>query len=156
MADSAVAAVRRPGTDSAGHRLLWHGFLLFLLGLLVGFAVQATTNPRMALSAHLEGVMNGMFLAILGLAWDRLDLAPRPRTVLFGLALYGTYANLASTTLSAVFGTSRMTPLAGAGFTAAPWQEAVVAVGLVSLSIAMVAVCTLVLWGLGRAARRFQ
>ena len=52
-----------------GHRLLWHGLFLFLLGLLSGFAVPAVTNPRMGVSAHLEGVMNGVFLSVLGLAW---------------------------------------------------------------------------------------
>jgi hypothetical protein len=71
-----------------GHRLLWHGFLLFLLGLLTGFAVPALTNPRMGLSAHLEGVMNGVFLVVLGLVRERLVLSARAVTALFWLALY--------------------------------------------------------------------
>ena len=47
-------------------RLIWHGILLFFLGLCVGMFVQSTRNPRMALSAHVGSVMSGMFLAILG------------------------------------------------------------------------------------------
>src|ERR1700753_4150644 len=43
------------------------GLVLFLLGLLTGFAVPAVKNPRMALSSHLEAVLNGMFLVLLGL-----------------------------------------------------------------------------------------
>jgi hypothetical protein len=43
-------------------RLMWHGILLFLLGLVTGLAEQRFTNPRMGLAAHLEGVMNGTFL----------------------------------------------------------------------------------------------
>lgn len=50
-----------------GRRLLQAGILLFLLGLLTGFLVPFTANPRMGLSSHLEGVMNGMFLVGLGL-----------------------------------------------------------------------------------------
>jgi hypothetical protein len=39
-----------PGAD--GERLLRLGVLLFLLGLLTGFAVPALTNPRMALTRY--------------------------------------------------------------------------------------------------------
>ena len=48
-------------------KLIFLGLILFLVGLSVGLMVQNMANPRMALSAHLEGVMNGMFLVILGL-----------------------------------------------------------------------------------------
>ncbi len=134
--------------SNLGRRLLWHGVFLFLLGLLVGFAVPALRNPRMGLASHLEGVMNGTFLAVLGLAWRRFALAPRARVALFWLALYGTYANWAATLLAAALGTSRSTPIAGAGFAGKPWAENLVDFGLVSLSLAMVAVCGLALWGL--------
>jgi hydroxylaminobenzene mutase len=43
-------------------RLMWHGMLLFLLGLITGLLEQRFTNVRMGLSAHLEGVMNGILL----------------------------------------------------------------------------------------------
>ena len=41
-------------------------------------------------------------------------------------------------------------PIAGGGMTALPWQEVVVAVGLVTLSLAMVVGCGLLTWGLVR------
>jgi hydroxylaminobenzene mutase len=44
---------------------MWHGMLLFLLGLLTGFVEQRFANVRMGLAAHLEGVMNGTFLVAL-------------------------------------------------------------------------------------------
>lgn len=131
-------------------RLLWHGLLLFLLGLLTGLVVPMLGNPRMGLSAHLEGVMNGLFVAILGLLWNRLVLSNRAAAALFWLALYGTYANWASTLLAAVFATNRSTPIAGAGFGGLPWQENLVDFGLISLAIAMVAASVLALWGLRR------
>lgn len=129
-------------------RLLWHGLFLFLLGLLSGFAVPALRNPRMGLSAHLEGVMNGIFLAVLALGWHRFTLSARARATLFWLALYGTYVNWGSTLLAALFGTSGRTPIAGAGFSGQPWQESLVGFGLISLSVAIVAACLLALWGL--------
>ena len=61
------------------------GLVLFLVGLLTGFAVPTLKNPRMALSSHLEAVLNGMFLVLLGLLWPHIDLAkawglPRSRS----------------------------------------------------------------------------
>jgi (hydroxyamino)benzene mutase len=53
---------------------------------------------------------------LLGLAWNRFTLSSRAQATLFGLALYGTYVNWGSTLLAALFGTSRSTPIAGAGF----------------------------------------
>lgn len=136
------------------HRLLWHGTVLFLLGLVTGFTLPLTENPRMALAAHLEGLMNGMFLVLLGLIWSRLRLSERARRWLVGLALYGTYANWASTLLAAFFGTGRSTPIAGAGHSGAAWQEAIVDFGLFSLSFAMVAALVCTLRGLRRGASR--
>ena len=46
---------------------LRYGILLFFLGLVTGLVVPMLANPRMGLSSHLEGLMNGMFLIILGL-----------------------------------------------------------------------------------------
>jgi hydroxylaminobenzene mutase len=138
-----------------GRRLLWHGVLLFLLGLCTGLVTGLLKNPRMGLSSHLEGVMNGVFLMVLGLAWDQLRLSARWRAALFWLALYGTYVNWASTLLAAVFGTGGRTPIAGAGRHAADWQEALVNAGLYTLSAAMLAVCAITLVGLlGRAPAR--
>lgn len=128
--------------------LLWHGVFLFLLGLLAGLATGAMNNPRMGLSAHLEGVLNGLFLMALGLLWGRLRISARWLTVLFWSALYGAYMNWASTLAAAIFGTSRTTPIAGAGHHAAAWQENLVDAGLYSLSVAMLAVCVIALVGL--------
>jgi len=135
------------GNDKT-RRLMWHGIFLFLLGLLTGLAVPALTNPRMGVSAHLEGVLNGIFLIILGLIWRELRLTPSAATATFRIALYGTYANWAATLLAAILGTSRLTPQAGAGYSAAVWQEVIVAFGQVSLVVAMLICCILVLTGL--------
>lgn len=139
----------------AKRRLLRHGITLFLLGLLTGFVVPLTTNPRMALSAHLEGLLNGMFVLLLGLAWSELRMSRRAAAAAFWLVLYAAYVNWASVLLAAIFGTGRSTPIAGAGHAGAPWQENLVDFGLVSLSLAIVVACALLLHGLrGRGDER--
>jgi (hydroxyamino)benzene mutase len=140
-------------TSPYGARLLRLGVFLFLLGLLTGFAVPAVANPRMGLTSHLEGLMNGLFLMALGLLWPRLGLSSRLLTTTFWIAIYGTFANWAGTLLAAVWGTGRSTPIAAPGLSGTPMQEGVVDFLLISLSIAMVVLCCLVLWGLrSRAA----
>jgi len=62
-------------------RLMWHGMFLFLLGLLTGFVETKFVNVRMGLTAHLEGVMNGIFLLALGAAWAEVRLSPRLKLV---------------------------------------------------------------------------
>jgi hydroxylaminobenzene mutase len=99
--------------------------LLFLLGLLTGFADQHFANMRMGLAAHLEGVMNGILLVALGAAWTRVRLSPLARAVAYWTALCGTYRNWLVTMLAAIFGTAALSPITGAGHGGQPWQESV-------------------------------
>jgi len=132
-----------------GHKVIRHGFILFLLGLLTGFVIPVMQNPRMGLSSHLEAVMNGMFLILLGLVWHKLQLSKSALKWGYALALFGTYTNWATTFLAGIWGSgSEMMPIAGGNFQGAAWQEILIKFGLGSLSFAMIAVCILVLWGL--------
>ena len=134
----------------ARRRLLWHGVAIVLLSLVVGAAVPAFTNPRMALAAHVGGVMTGMLTASLGLLWADLHLGAGTRRALFWLAVYQGWSQTAGLILAGAFGTSKTTPMAGAGFTGEPWEEAVVAVLLTTGAVAILACCGLVLYGLRR------
>ena len=135
--------------DRSGHRLLQLGTVLFLLGLLTGLAVPALANPRMALASHLEALLNGIFLLILGVIWTRLNLSPRTLKVAFWLALYGTFANWAATLLAAMWPAgSALMPLAGQGRTGTAMQEMTLKVLLGSLSLVMITLCVLILAGL--------
>jgi (hydroxyamino)benzene mutase len=131
--------------------LLWHGALLFLLGLLTGFVQQQFRNPRMGLAAHLEGLMNGTFLIAVGAAWSELRLSARQIAWVYGTLLYGAYANWAFTALAAIFGTTAMTPLTGAGHGGAQWQETLVAAGFTSVALAIVTATVLLLVGFRRS-----
>jgi len=134
-------------------RLIWHGMFLFLLGLLTGLVETQFANPRMGLAAHLEGVMNGIFLVALGSAWPEVKLSPALSGAAYWSALYGTYANWAVTTLAAVLGTGAMSPVTAPGRTALPWQESLITVGFMSVGLTIIAAIVLVLWGLRGSAR---
>jgi len=136
--------------DQYSRTLVGLGALLFLLGLLTGALIPAVHTPRIGLSAHLEGVMNGTFLMVLGASWHHVRLSQQLARLCVWLLVYGTFANWLSVLLGAVFGAGRMMPIAGSGVTAQPWQELVVEFGLISLSVAMVVGSGLLIWGLFR------
>jgi hydroxylaminobenzene mutase len=135
-------------------RLLFHGIALFLLGLLTGLAEQQFANVRMALAAHLEGVLNGIFLLAVGAIWNDVRLRPSVGKLAYWALLVGTYGNWAVTTTAAILGTAALSPITAAGHSAAPGQEILVATGLVLISLTVLLASSLLLWGLrGRATR---
>jgi hydroxylaminobenzene mutase len=140
-------------TNDSALRLCRHGALLFVLGLVNGGLVSVLTNSRMGLSAHLAGVQNGMVLLIFGLVWQRLSLSRRALRVAEQSSIFSLYAIWGALLLAAVFGTSRATPIAGAGFEGALWQEALVAVLLYAGSAGIIVGAGLVFWGLRSNAR---
>ena len=107
----------------------------------------------MGLSAHLEGVMNGMFLVILSLIWNRLVINDRWLSYTFWLTLYGSFANYVAVTIAAITGAGKMMPIAGGkeGTTAV---EGLISFLLITLALAMIFVCVVVLTGLYRNIRR--
>ena len=141
-----------PAMGESNRRLMWHGMFLFLLGLLTGFMETRFANIRMGLAAHLEGVMNGIFLIALGAIWNEVRLSPRAKAAAFWMALIGTYGNWLMTSTAAVFGTAALSPITGTPHGAQPWQEKVVTAGFMVIGLAIVACAVLVLCGLRRTA----
>lgn len=135
-------------TSSKARRLIAAGAILFVLGLLTGFLIPSFLNPRMGLASHLEGVMNGTFLIALGAAWSYVKLSERLETLAYWLIVYGSFANWFFVSMAGVFGTSEMTPIAGKGFAGSAVQEHFVTLGLISVGLAMVIGCVIVVVGL--------
>jgi hydroxylaminobenzene mutase len=133
-------------------RLLWHGFAVFVLGLVSGLVMLAPgeplKNPRLALSSHLVGVTAGMFLLLVGLVWPRMRLTPATATAGFWLVLLGAYGNWAGTFLGAVLGTGALTAIAATGYQAEPWQENLVGALLTTSGIGALGACGVFLWSL--------
>ena len=132
-----------------GRRLLRYGIVLFLLGLATGRLVESLPLPRMGLSSHLEGVMNGRSLSSWAWSGRTFDCTP----CFFGPATGWSWWAPTST------GRSRWPPrpggvgdttmrLAAGGHLGTPDQELTLLVGLRALNVAMFGSCFLVLWGL--------
>jgi len=134
--------------DQMSRRLKMLGMLLFLIGLITGLIIMQLKNTRMGLAAHLEGVMNGTFLVVAGFLWTELKIGVGLKKILFWTLIYGTFMNWFFTLLAAILGTSKMTPLSGAGYNGAEWQEMLVTAGLVTLSLAMVFSLAVIVYGL--------
>jgi len=124
------------------------GMLLFLLGLLTGLLIMEMKNTRMGLAAHLEGIMNGTFLVVAGFVWNELKISAGLRKILFWTLLYGTFVNWLFTLLSAILGTSRMTPISGAGYSGTELNENLVSAGLVTVALTMVFSLAVIIYGL--------
>jgi hydroxylaminobenzene mutase len=127
---------------------------MFFEGLVAGALVPAFANSRMGLSVHLAGVQTGTALVMLGLLWKHVALSERAE----GFAALGNVASawmiLAALALAGIFGTSRSTPLAGAGFRGAEWQELLVSALLFPGSALMLAAWGAVLRGFHASAAR--
>ncbi len=136
--------------DHQSNKLIFLGVLLFLFGLIVGLVVPIFENPRMGVSSHIEGVLNGMLLVILGLIWHKINLSNRWLKITFWLAVYGTFANFIGILIAAIFNGGKMLGIMANGQEGAPWVEGVVGFSLISLSIAMLVVAIATLVGLGR------
>ena len=115
------------------------GLVLFLLGLLTGIAVPALKNARMALASHLEGLLNGMFLLLLGLLWPHIHLPDAWGITAVALIVYSAYTNWLATLLAAAWGAGRrLAPIATGDYEASAPKERVVSFLLVSLSLSIV------------------
>ena len=138
-------------------RMIQLGVLLLLLGLLTGVIVPALAVPRLGLSAHILGSSGGVFLVVFGLLWPQVRLEPRAARLGFACAVYSFYGGWLMPLLGGLWGAgATMLPLAAGSARGTPFQEAVIATGLITSAVAIVAVCLLVLWGLRGPDRESQ
>jgi (hydroxyamino)benzene mutase len=138
-------------------RLMRLGVLLILLSLLTGLLIPVLANPRMGLTSHVEGIMSGMLLVIMGLIWTRLSLGSGAMAAASWLLIYGAYANWANPLLAAAWAAGgSMMPMASNGLKGTPVQEIIIGILSVSLALALLIGIPLVLWGLRGVARQDQ
>jgi len=89
------------------HRLVFHGAVVILLGLITGFPLafvltgSLVSSERAWRMAHLEGLLNGLLLlAVAGVA-DRLALDGRKPAVLAWTLIVTAYGNLIASVIAA-------------------------------------------------------
>ena len=132
--------------------LLQFGVALFLFAALLGFAVPHFAVPRLALSAHLVGLLQGMFLVVLGMLWPKLNFGSTQAKVTFWLLIYQSLAAPASNLLGAAWGAGNsIVPMAAGAAHGTTVQEAVINIGFRSAGAALIFSLALVLWGLRHA-----
>jgi len=137
-----------PKLAGAARWLCWFGVLLVLLGLATGAFIPLFDSARQGLAAHTAGVQNGILLTVLGLLWRHLRLSPRVERVAAVAGVFSLYVIWIALVLAAAFGTSRSTPIAGAGHQGEAWQESLVSTLFGAGSVALIAAILGVLWGL--------
>ena len=133
------------------HRLIQLGVALFLIGLLTGVAVPVMAFPRLGVSAHIVGLFGGLVLVVLGLLWPQLRLGPGTSRLGYSLALYSIYVGWLMPLLGGLWaagGTMFPTAIAAGSPRGTAFQEGVIATGLTTGAVALIALCLLLLWGL--------
>jgi hydroxylaminobenzene mutase len=134
--------------DNRGRVLMRLGAILFLAGLVIGLITWQLANPRMGLSSHLEGVMNGTFLIVVGLLWGRLQLGDATKTALFWLAIYGTFSNVATTLLAASWPAGEFMSIAAQTPRGTNAQEQIISALLNSCAATIILTSVFIIWGL--------
>jgi hydroxylaminobenzene mutase len=128
---------------------------LVLVALLIGLAIPALAVPRLGVAAHLNGVIGGVALIVLGLLWPQLALRPAAATAAFWLAVYSFAVATLMPLLGAVWAAgATMLPIAAGTARGTPLQEAILSAGLVSAGGAVFVLFALLFAGLRGPARR--
>ena len=142
---------RKPAGEQVrqGHRLIQMGVGLFLIALLTGLVVHKMPLPRLALSAHLLGIMQGTFLSIVGLLWPRLKLGKISSKITFLLLVYGCLAAWFANFLGAIWAAGgSMVPFAAGNARGTPLEEGIIKVGLSTAAVSLILALLFLLWGL--------
>lgn len=133
--------------QTGGQRILMHGLLLILAGLIWGLAVSATPFPRLALGAHIQFVTNGLLFVVLAIVLLTVSNNCGPKSIrVMVAAAWLTWAMALSEVGNSWWGTNQMLSISAAQAGAVggePWQEAVVEV-----THAVAGLGLIVAWGL--------
>jgi hydroxylaminobenzene mutase len=95
----------------------FHAAIIILLGMIAGipFGISIVeTRPediiRAWRTAHLLGVVNGLFVVAVAAMWAKIGLSPRLRSALWWCLVLGGYANTVAPLLAAIAGHRGLEP----------------------------------------------
>lgn len=113
-------------------RLIFHGTVLVVLGLLSGFATAVVPAPNMALAAHTIGIIEGTLCIAVAFVWPILQSHGHQLTKTRYALLVGFYCNWIGAILAGVWSAKMMALVSAAEMPdiSSNWQELVVAVFL--------------------------
>jgi hydroxylaminobenzene mutase len=109
--------------EEVSSTLSFMGALLFLLGLLTGFAIPKFRSPRIGVSAHLDAIESGLGLIAFGLLLLHLRLSVGWASFIGHTMWISLYLLWIGLLVGAAYGTGKSLPIAGAGLVAKEWQE---------------------------------
>src|SRR5438045_5307506 len=92
-----------------GQRLLQMGIVFILYSSVEGFVIPYFGSPRVGLSAHTLGALQGVLLLALGLLWPKLSLRAIASRVAFWCLLYSALAVLGAYSIAAAWGVGNET-----------------------------------------------
>ena len=114
-------------------------------------AIPRFSIPRLALSAHLIGLLQGIFLIVTGLLWPRLAFGPVSGRFAFWLLIYGCLAAWAANVAGAALGAgSGIVPIAAGAAQGSAGEELFLTLLLRSAGLALIVALALLLWGARR------
>lgn len=125
--------------------LLGAGVILLAVSLVNGFLIETLPLVRLALSAHLVGLMGSAFLIGLGASWPALALAPRTSRIAAAAAVYGFCGGWFVYFLAAATGTGGMLPIASSNTRGSATLEGLISSVLLTVALALFALCGIVL-----------
>lgn len=131
--------------------LLRAGIILLAVSLINGFLIASMPLRRLALSAHLVGLMGSMFLIALSACWPALVWTPRVSRAAALAALYGFCGGWAVYCLAAATGTGGMFPIASGQARGIAALEGLTSGALLTIAVALFLLCALVLKGSKRS-----
>jgi hydroxylaminobenzene mutase len=138
--------------DTRDRRFFRHGLFLIVTGLVAGLLMQRMPHPRLGLATHLEALLLGMLLLLLGLLWGRFSLPAWARALLGWLPILGAYTSVGVHLFTALFPAGEYwMPIAAAGSTGTPWQERIVTAAMIVIGVTMLPAMLIALWGMLRA-----
>lgn len=126
--------------------LLQLGLVLFLLALLVGILVPGFAVPRLALSVHLLGVLQGTFLVAISGVWSKVRFGRRTSWLSLWLLGYGCVAAWVANLLGAYWGAGNtLLPIAAGSAHGSALQELAIVALLRSSGITLLVGIALIL-----------
>ncbi len=141
-------------SETFKRRLLWHGIFICTLAFIIGLFIPLYANPRAGLAAHVLGITEGMFLAIIGFAYPQLKLSFFFARSSFWMLIISAYVGLFGQFLSSAFGLKRILVITGEGMNEGNlWMETSLEVATKAISISLLVACAIVLFGLRESQR---
>jgi len=125
--------------------------MLLVIALINGFLIDSLALPRLALSAHLVGLVGASFLIGLSASWPTLALSPRASAVGAATAIYGFAGAWLAYFSAAATGAGGSFPMASMDARGGALVEEVLRFGLLTVAIALFTLCGVVLTGLRKA-----